>query len=512
MVRALSFVAIALVAVTFALLASPAYAHGFGQRYDLPVPLNMFLIGAGATVALSFVVIGLFVGKSSSEFRYPRLNLLRVGVLGLVLSSPVFSTLIGIVAVAIFALVLLTGLIGVNQPIDNFSPTFVWIIWWVGMGYIAALVGNIWVPFNPWKITYEWAQKILGHTENATPRFRYPKGLDVWPAATLFFLFAWTENVYTGASRPFSLSILVILYSLITWAGMAAFGKHQWLRHGEAFTVLFGFFSRFSPTEVRVTDRDLCRECGIACDVSESDCVDCYQCFEWAAPEHRELNLRPFAVGLTLPRRVSTATAVFVVLALAKVTFDGFQDTPIWANIQEYAIDISEAWDGNPLDIISTVGLILAPLLFGLVYLGFSWAIRRLAGTKMSVARVARVFVFSLVPIALAYNLAHFISLLILQGQLIIPLISDPFGFGWNILGTADYRLNLNAINARVVWYISVSSIVVGHIASVYVAHVIAVREMPDHAAALKSQYPMLALMVSYTIVSLWIIAQPIVQ
>jgi hypothetical protein len=200
------------------------------------------------------------------------------------------------------------------------------------------------------------------------------------------------------------------------------------------------------------------------------------------------------------------------VLALAKVTFDGFQDTPIWANIQEYAIDISEAWDGNPLDIISTVGLILAPLLFGLVYLGFSWAIRRLAGTKMSVARVARVFVFSLVPIALAYNLAHFISLLILQGQLIIPLISDPFGFGWNILGTADYRLNLNAINARVVWYISVSSIVVGHIASVYVAHVIAVREMPDHAAALKSQYPMLALMVSYTIVSLWIIAQPIVQ
>ncbi|MDP6453038.1 MAG: hypothetical protein QF898_06995 [SAR202 cluster bacterium] len=512
MSRALKLTTFAIVALALGLLAKPAYAHGFGQRYDLPVPLNMFLIGAGATVALSFVVIGLFVGRESTEFRYPRLNLLKVGVLGPVLSSPVFSAAIGILAVAVFALVLAVGLFGVDEPIDNLSPTFVWIIWWVGMGYVTALVGNIWVPLNPWKIAYEWAQKVLKRDNSKPPRFEYPERLNVWPAALLFFLFAWTENVYTGASRPFSLSILIIIYSAITWAGMAAFGKHQWLRHGEAFTVLFGFFARFSPTEVRVTDRSLCRDCGVACDVSEPDCVDCYQCFERATAEHRELNLRPFAVGLTLPRKVSTATAAFVVLALATVTFDGFQDTPTWINIQNSAIDLAESWGGNPLDTIGTIGLILVPLLFGVVYLGFSWAIRQLAGTNASVVDVARVFVFSLVPIALAYNLAHFISLLILQGQLIIPLISDPFGFDWNILGTADYRLNLNAINARVVWYISVSAIVVGHIVSVYVAHIISLREMPDHASALKSQYPMLALMVSYTATSLWIIAQPIVN
>jgi hypothetical protein len=512
MSRALKLTTFAIVALALGLLAKPAYAHGFGQRYDLPVPLNMFLIGAGATVALSFVVIGLFVGRESTEFRYPRLNLLKVGVLGPVLSSPVFSAAIGILSLAVFALVLSTGLFGVDEPIDNLSPTFVWIIWWVGMGYVTALVGNIWVPLNPWKVTYEWAEKILKRDETKPPRFHYPERLNVWPAALLFFLFAWTENVYTGASRPFSLSILIIIYSAITWAGMAAFGKHQWLRHGEAFTVLFGFFARFSPTEVRVTDRSLCRDCGVACNVSEPDCVDCYQCFERATAEHRELNLRPFAVGLTLPRKVSTATAAFVVLALATVTFDGFQDTPTWINIQNSAIDLAESWGGNPLDTIGTIGLILVPLLFAVVYLGFSWAIRQLAGTSASVADVARVFVFSLVPIALAYNLAHFISLLIIQGQLIIPLISDPFGFDWNILGTADYRLNLNAINARFVWYISVSAIVVGHIVSVYVAHIISLREMPDHASALKSQYPMLALMVSYTATSLWIIAQPIVN
>jgi len=413
--------------------------------------------------------------------------------------------------VAVFSLVVVTGLFGVNEPIDNFAPTFVWIIWWVGMGYTTALVGNMWALLNPWKITYEWTEKTLRRGETKPPRLQYPERLDVWPAAVLFFLFAWTENVYSGASRPFSLAILVIAYSVITWAGMAAFGKHQWLRHGEAFTVLFGFFSRFSLTEVRVTDRNLCLSCGVACHVSEPDCVDCYQCFERAAPEHRGLDLRPFAVGLTLPRRVSTATAAFVLLALATVTFDGFQDTPTWANIQKTAFDLSENWGRNPLDTIGTIGLVLVPILFALVYLGFSWGIRRLGRTQTSVADVARVFVFSLVPIALAYNLAHFISLLIIQGQLIIPLVSDPFGFGWNILGTADYRLNLNAINARIVWYISVSAIVVGHIVSVYVAHIISLREMPDHASALRSQYPMLALMVSYTATSLWIIAQPIV-
>lgn len=505
-------VAIALIAIALALLASPAHAHGFGQRYDLPVPLNMFLIGAAVAVALSFVIIGLFVGRESTESRYPRLNLLRVRVLGSVLSSPTFSTLLRILSVAVFVSVLLTGLFGADEPIDNLSPTLVWIIWWVGMGYVAALVGNVWVPLNPWKITYEWARKVIGREENEDPRFTYPERLDVWPAALLFFLFAWMENVYTGASRPFSLAMLVILYSVITWAGMAAFGKHQWLRNGEAFTALFGIFSRFSLTEVRVADRSLCQTCGVACDVSEPDCVDCYQCFQRAAPERRELNLRPFAVGLTLPRRVSTGMAVFVVLALATVTFDGFQDTPTWMNIQTSVVDLAENWIGNPLDTIGTVGLVLVPLLFGLVYLGVAWGIRRLAGVGTSVADVASVFVFSLVPIALAYNLAHFISLLVLQGQLIIPLLSDPFGFGWDVLGTAGYRLNLNAINARVVWYISVIAIVAGHIVSVYVAHVIALREMPDHASALRSQYPMLVLMVFYTVTSLGIIAQPIVS
>ncbi len=104
------------------------------------------------------------------------------------------------------------------------------------------------------------------------------------------------------------------------------------------------------------------------------------------------------------------------------------------------------------------------------------------------------------------------LRLLVIQGQFIIPLVSDPFGFGWDLFGSADYRVNIGIINAKFVWFTSVAAIVLGHIIAVYIAHVISLRTVSNHSSALRGQYPMLLLMVSYTVTSLWIIAQPIVS
>ena len=505
-------VSLVILAVGIALTVRPTYAHGFGERYDLPVPLNLFLAGAAATVALSFVVIGLFVRHRSENFSYPRYNLLKPRWLAAILTGRVLLTTIRTGSVALFVLVILTGLIGTNKPIDNLSPTFVWIIWWVGMGYASALVGNLWMMLNPWKIIYEWAERLLGADGGDGVLFRYPEHWNVWPAMLLFFAFAWTENVYSSASEPARLALLILLYSMITWTGMAVFGKHEWLRHGEAFSVLFGFFARFSPTEVRVEGSRLCPTCDLGCNDSGSGCVDCYGCFERASPEDRQLNLCPYAVGLANPGRVSTATAAFVVLALATVTFDGLTATPMWVDIQTEVYSAASIFGSNSLDAIDTVGLVLLPLIFLAVYLIFSSAIRQLSGERVPVLEVARRFVFSLIPIALAYNMAHFLSLLVIQGQFIIPLVSDPFGFGWDLFGSADYRVNIGIINAKFVWFTSVAAIVLGHIIAVYIAHVISLRTVSNHSSALRGQYPMLLLMVSYTVTSLWIIAQPIVS
>jgi len=120
--------------------------------------------------------------------------------------------------------------------------------------------------------------------------------------------------------------------------------------------------------------------------------------------------------------------------------------------------------------------------------------------------------VFALVPIVLAYNLAHFLYLLVVPGQLIVPLISDPFGVGWDVFGTANYKINIAVINAKFAWYISVVAIVIGHVVAVYVGHVIAIRRETNRLLSLRGQYPMLILMVLYTAISLWIMAQPIVS
>ena len=290
----------------------PAYAHGFGERYDLPVPLDYFLVGAAATVALSFVVIGIFVRRRSGTFSYPTYNLLGPRWFAAMLANRVLLTAIKLVFLALFTLVIATGLFGTDSPVDNLTPTLVWIIWWVGMGYISALLGNVWMLINPWKAAFELAEKLMGGESRSrdTGMFRYPEWLDVWPAVALFLVFAWLENVYRSADDPFNLGVLVIAYSVITWAGMLAFGKHQWLRRGEAFSVLFGFFARFSPTEVRVTDDRVCGTCGQECNLSDEGCVDCYECFERTEASRRQLNLRPYAVGLAHPGRLSTATAV----------------------------------------------------------------------------------------------------------------------------------------------------------------------------------------------------------
>ena len=503
----------ALLAAAAALAARPVYAHGFGERYDLPIPLGYFLIGAGAAVALSFIVVGAFLGPGKASFRYPRYNLLGAPILGRVLSSRWLRLVVRAVALFIFLVVLSAGLLGTGRPLENIAPTFVWIIWWVGMGYIAALAGNLWALVNPWKTAYEWVQGLMGNDgpDEETALFDYPEGWDVWPAVVLFVLFAWVENVYADASRPFNLSVLVLAYSAITWAGMLAFGKHRWLRHGEVFSVLFSLFARFSPTEVRVSDESVCDSWDPRCGGGEG--VDCYERFELAEPGQRELNLRPYAVGLTGMERVSPATMVFVVAALATVTFDGIVETPRWVSFQTQLYAGADALFGtNALEAIDTVGLLMVPTVLLALYLVVCLAVRGLAGERVPMSEIAGAFVFSLVPIALAYNIAHFLSLLLINGQLIIPLASDPFGAGWNVFGTAGYEPNTTIVDARFVWFLSVAVIVAGHIASVYAAHVIALRRLGDRRAALRSQYPMLALMVAYTAISLWILAQPIVE
>ena len=505
-------VLIGLAVAAYALLPAHTYAHGFGDRYDLPVPLWLYITGAGAAVAFSFVVIGLYIRDSPGTTSYPRLDLLRWSV-GRALGHLVSLQVVKATSAALFAGVIVAGLVGDQNPSRNLAPTMVWVIWWVGMAYVSAFVGNVWVVLNPWKTVFEWADALFRRVNSGDElslNVSYPQRLGVWPGVVLFAAFAWVEIAFTGSSEPRALSVLVLLYSLVTWMGMLIYGKHEWLQRGEAFSLVFGYLSRFAPTELRVKGAEA--DCPAEFLDSEGGCVDDYEGFEAAPQDAKQWNLRPPAAGLLRAGGVSTSQMVFILLLLSTVTFDGFTATPFWNTVLLNTYQGFSFLGAGAVSGVTTVGLMAFPLLFIAVYLGFTLMMKLVSGGKIGLGPLARVFVYSLIPIALAYHLAHFLSFLLIQGQLIIPLASDPLGIGWDLFSTADYSINIGVINARVAWFLGVGSIVVGHIVAVYVAHLYAAALFPDRRSALRSQYPMLVLMVGYTMISLWILAQPIVE
>ncbi len=475
-------------ALVLGLTLQPAYAHGFGERYDLPVPLYLYVGGAGMAVALSFAAIGYFL-KGSGHGGYPTFDLLQLRV-GRLLAHPIPLLAVKTASVALFLLTVAAGALGNQAPIENLAPTMVWILWWVGIAYVSALLGNVWALINPLSIIFDWSDALyrrLNPGDRLSLGVSYPKKLGVWPAFVLFFIFAWIELVYPGSSTPRNIAFYLVAYSIVTWTGMVVYGKEAWLSKGEAFSVVFGLLARFAPTEVKVQDTD-------------------------SGETSRQLNVRPFGAGLLRDREASPSMLALVVLVLATVTFDGFTATPVWVDILSALLPLFDFLGGNRVTGAETMGLLAFPVLFLMLYRTFCLAMELTSGSALPAHRLAGLFVFSLVPIALAYHLAHFLSFLLIQGQLIVPLASDPFGYGWNLLGTAQFSPNIAIVGARFAWITSVVSIVAGHVVAVYVAHVVALKRLPNRTAALRSQYPMLVLMVGYTMVSLWILAQPITE
>jgi hypothetical protein len=493
------------ISLVFALLLiawpDPAFAHGFGQRQDIPLPFWLYLFGMNAVIFATFVMVALSFEDRRASYQYPRVDLLRIGLLRAASSSKTLLVGLRLLSVALFLLVIFSGFFGAQAPEDNFAPTFVWITWWVGLSYFTALVGNIWPLVNPWKVIFEWAggfARRLGFDKSLEIRKPYQVAWGVWPAVALYGIFAWVEIVFQGSSTPSNIALFTLLYSMLTWTGMTIFGKDAWLRSGEVFSVYFGFLGRFAPTEVRVTDTRLCKDCGDACWPAGGGCVNCYECFARAAPEAREINLRPPAIGLALGERVATSRMVFVIVVLASVTYDSLLETSPWTNLVRLA------------SVTPMLGLCALPLIFLAVYLAFMKISQLAGGGRVPFGRLATAYAYTLVPIAIVYQMAHYYTFLLVQGQAIIALFSDPLGRGWNLFGTGGYQIHAGIVDAAFVWYSQVALIIAGHVVAVYLAHVVALRLLEDPVRAARSQYPMAVLMILYTILGLWILSQPI--
>ena len=238
-------------------VCAPASAHGFGMRYDLPLPLLLWIIGAASTVLLSFFFVAIFVRWNPGTEAPAEVNLLRWKT-GRVISGRAFRFIARLFAVGALIVIVVAGMFGDQIPTRNLAPTAIWIAWWVGFSYLSAFIGNVWCVINPWAALFEWYEEFFPiQSVWRRARIGWPKTLGVWPATGLFIAFAWIELVWDGRSIPSRLAWLAIGFSAITWMGMLLFGRNTWLRYGDPFALAFSVLARFAPTESCAAVRSL---------------------------------------------------------------------------------------------------------------------------------------------------------------------------------------------------------------------------------------------------------------
>ncbi len=442
-------------------------AHAFGQTYNLPVPLRLFMFGGAATVIVSFILASLLVDVKHASVSYPKRTHRTIPKAAIKVSSWL--------ATATYLIVIAGGIVGSQSFISNISPTLFWVLLLIALAHVSILAGNIWRFINPFSRILDVIESVVGKKNE--PRFVYPRQLRYVPALVIYSWFVWLELLsYGWGVVPLNISIILLIYGIVTIIGATVYGREAWFRYGDFFSIFFGLFSKVAP-------------------------------FKYV---ENKIYLRQPIVGLLSKANLSLVFLFFVLFMLSSTAFDGLRETTTYLSVSKFIISLPvfSGLDGHLLD---TTILFISPFIFFAVYWVCIATMKYLVSSKYSIMYLAKRFILTLVPIAIAYNVAHYFTVTIIQGQLLIKLISDPFGLGWNLFHTANYTINAGIIGAASVWYIQVALIIAGHIAAIYLAHLVALKTFVDTKQVLLSQYPMLALMVVYTMTSLWIISQSII-
>lgn len=453
------------------LLPDSAGAHGIVGRADLPIPVWLFSWTAAIVLVVSFVALSTLWTHPQLQSEHRR---------RLFTMPAVVARLANLFGVGLFVLVVYAGFAGAQIPNANFSITFVYVVFWVGLPVASVLFGDVFRALSPWR---SCARAIRLLARRAAPRacsrspLRYPQKLGVWPAVAVLIGFAWLELVYVPADRdhPATIAALSLAYFLAMLVGMLLFGVEEWEEQADGFGVYFSLLSRISA---------LCQDA------------------RGVVYRRRLLSGLP-----DMPIRSGSIALVCTIIGIT--TFDGLSNGGVWRtnepHLQSLFVDLG--FNQTPaIELAYSLGLVLCVALIAGVYrLGIVGV--RSVNQRFSSAQLSHSFAHTLVPIGFAYVLAHYFSLLIWQGQAIGYLASDPLGNGANIFGTSAYEIDYKVISYAAIWYVQVAALIAGHVGGLALAHDRALATYPDGQEAIRSQYWMLAVMVAFTSFGLWLLS-----
>ena len=448
--------------------------HGISVRTDLPVPEWLFWWAAAIVLVVSFVALATLWPEP--RFQRPRWRPLPGGI-GRALASRPVEIVCGAIGVFLFFLTIYAGFKGTQSTAANWTPIFIYVIFWLSFVPLSLLFGDVFRAFNPWRAigrAVAWVARTVSRSELPEP-LAYPDWLGRWPAALGIFGFATMELVVSSGDKPETLAIAALVYSAVAFIGMALYGVERWCDRGEAFSVYFNLFSRMSAVETR----------------------------------DREVGLRPPLSGLAQLEQMRGTVPLLMVM-IGTVSFDGFSSKRTWnsrsPDISQFFQDLGISPE-HALELTFLLGMIGAVLFISAFYrLGILGA--KSVGGGFSASRLSNEFVHSLVPIAMAYVAAHYFTLLLYQGQAIVYLASDPLGDGSDIFGTAGTQVKYGLIGSNVEWYVKVAFIVCGHVAALILAHDRALALYRDARQAVRSQYWMLGVMLGFTLLAVWLVSE----
>lgn len=453
--------------VLFALGIGPGVvsAHDVaGSRFEAPLPLSLLFAGAGATVALTAVWLAVTERTvTPTERRWQALTVpssiahpVQYGIQGLFL--------VGVVAAFVH------GFLGRQVAAENFATVFTWPVWFRGVALLAILVGNPWQTLSPWRTVYRGLVRLEGRTLAVLGT--YPSVLREWPAVVGFVvLIGIVENSTVIPRSPRLTTVILAAYALLMIGGATLYGT-TWLRRADPLGVFYRLFGRVAAIDVSGTDDG---EYTIA--------------------------LRPPWHGCLHPVG-SVPLVVFIVATVYTVSFDGFTNTRLFQTVLFGVRETLGTGSGTSV-LLYTVGLVGFVLTFGIG----CWVVERLgAGTGRDWGTAARWFAPTVLPIAAAYEVAHNYPYVIRNlGQLLVVSV------GWVRPGVDAVSL-LGWLSLPVFWGSQVVLIVFGHVIAVVAAHSVAVGRYNSRAAARRGHLPLVVLMVGYTVLSMWIISQPVVS
>jgi hypothetical protein len=467
--RRVCFCAVTVVAHGFG--SSPALAHASERGHVLLLPTGYYLIGGALAVAASFWALAFVRPATLERYANARWALFEATGRGRFATSFLsFLTLMALIS---------AGLLGSRDPLANPLPLVVWTLLWVGLTLVQGLIGNLWHWLDPWYAPHRLLAMALPGLR--TPPLKLPLTAGYWPAVVLFLGFAWFELIDLAPEDPPRLASVVATYWLATSVAMLAFGHDAWSRRCEFMSVFFRLISRFAVSGI-----------------------------DGQGGGRRSLTLALPGARIAKVDPLPLSGAVLLVCVLASVSFDGLSKTFLW--LGSNGINPLEFPGRSAVMGINTIGLAGAICALAAVFFCAVWLGCRLVG-EGALQASAGLLVWSIVPIALAYHFSHYLTALLVDGQYALVALSDPFGRGWNVFGTAYAHVEAGVVMghdaAWLIWNAQAAAIVGGHVLAVLLAHLLALRLHADPYKAVLSQLPLAGLMVAYTLFGLWLLATP---